>query len=539
MKPFYLLTVLFIGATASYCESVLRIAVPDEASPVVQNAAQELADYLVRMGNAKPEVLTGSKDGNIFLGCYPSTVTEEEKRQTLKQIQGEPRNPDAFVLHSFGEQLVVDGNSPRAIEYGVYEYLESLGVRWYFPGRDNEVVPQHNPTLSGYDEVAIPTFRKRGVVTFTHRVIFENHPNNYEVPGLRDFVAFAAHKKLNTIAVHQSFSFDAARKIIEKYGLEAQQESHYFGEHYCPDDSAALEQSVERFEKYLVKAPASLRQFFLWPEDENLPGCPSRKYQDYTVSDLTLNFSNQMNRILQTKRPGAEFAFIAYLRTVAPPQHVKPDPGVILEWAPMLQSFDVALNDPSSPVNVQLKQQLEAYLRIFSPDKTQVLGYWLDDTLFSRSGLGNLAFRPEALQKELKYYNSLGIRDITSFGVFSMFDMFYSKTPGSVFIYPDLLWNVNRDLHAELREFCHQYYGDEGAYDVLLSIQKLDGIVYAEKDALKVDGSRMAEFTQVLAHATETAQSLMDRHRNDELHRSRLAKLLVEVASRANYRRLD
>ena len=401
MKLFHLIAVALIAAPAAHCESSpLKIVIPSQPSPIVQHAAMELADYLERMGNPKPDIAIGGKDGDLFLGCFPSIATEQEKRQTLERINREPRDPDAFILHSFGEQIVIDGNSPRAIEYGVYQYLESMGVRWYFPGRDNEVVPLHGAILSGYDVAAIPSFRKRGVITFSHRVIFTNHPENYIQPGFADLVAFAAHKKLNTIAVHQDYDFDAAKKIIEEYGLEAQQEIHYFGERYCPDDSVALQQNTERFEAYLAKAPSAMRQFFLWPDDENLPGCATKNFRDYSISDLTLNFSNQMNRILQAKRPGAEFAFIAYLRTWDPPLHTKPDAGVLLEWAPMNQSFAHALNDPASPVNMRMSRQLEGYLRLFSPAKTQVLGYWLDDTLFSRSGLGNLAFRPDALKGE-------------------------------------------------------------------------------------------------------------------------------------------
>jgi len=188
--------------------------------------------------------------------------------------------------------------------------------------------------LEGYEIVRIPSFKKRGVVTFSHRVIFTVHPENYEQPGFHEFVAFAAHKKLNTIAVHQDFNLDAASRIAGEYGLDTQQEMHYFGQHFCPDDIEALQRESRRFEAYLAQAPASMRQFFLWPDDENLPDCSSPEFRDYRVSDLTLNFSNEMNKILQLRRPGAEFAFISYLRTWDPPHHVKPDPEVILEWAP-------------------------------------------------------------------------------------------------------------------------------------------------------------------------------------------------------------
>lgn len=513
----------------------LTLIIPAQPSPVVTRAAEEVAYYVERMGNPRPVIVRGGTEGDLFFGVYPPSVTEAEKQGILSSIQ-KPRNQDAFVVHSVGRSLVIDGNSPRAVLYGAYEYLETLGVRWYFPGTENEVVPKRHPAVEGYNLVRIPSFRKRGVVTFSHRVIFSVHPENYEEPGFREFVAFAAHKKLNTIAVHHDFNLEEASSIAAEYGLDTQQEIHFFGEHFCPDDAEALRRESARFEAYLAKASATMRQFFLWPDDENLPDCSSPQFRDYRVSDLTLNFSNEMNKLLQSRRPGAEFAFISYLRTWDPPRHVKPDPGVTLEWAPMNQSLGQALNDPNSPVNARMRNQLEQYLKLFPASTAQVLGYWLDDTLTSRTDLGHLLFRPSALQQELRYYRSLGIANVTSFGIFAKKDGFSSNAPPVVFLYPELLWDPDTNVEARLREYCKYYFGDESAFDVLAALQKMDGIVYVEDSTVKIQEQQLPEFGELLTTALSNATRLMEQQ-TDETYRSRLAKLVVEVASRANYRR--
>jgi len=194
----------------------------------------------------------------------------------------------------------------------------------------------------------------------------------------------------------------------------------------------------------------------------------------------------------------------------------------------MNQSFGQPINDPDSPVNAHMRNQLEQYLRLFPASRAQVLGYWLDDTLTSRTDLGHLLFRPSVLQQELRYYRSLGIANVTTFGVFSMKDQFSSNAPPVVFLYPELLWNQDTNVEARLREYCRFYFGDESAFEVLAAIQKLDGIVYVEDSAVKIEEEHLPEFGQLLTAALSRATSLMEGQ-SDEIYRNRLAKLVIEV----------
>jgi hypothetical protein len=53
---------------------------------------------------------------------------------------------------------------------------------------------------------------------------------------------------------------------------------------------------------------------------------------------------------------------------------------------------------------------------------------------------------------------------------------------------------------------------------------------------MKIEIQRLPEFVELLRSALRNATRLMEQQ-NDEVYRNRLAKLVVEVASRANYRR--
>ncbi len=404
-----LTAVLALASVAVGAQPGVKIVVARSAAPPEQFAAKELARYLAAMGNPMPEIVTGPAPGDIYIGLLPASMQGSHEIET--RLKG--KDPDSFVIRSFGRTLVIIGNSPRANLFGTYGYLESLGTRWYFPGVENEVVPQTKVALENYDIVEIPSFRKRGIVVFA------------TTPGLEDLVDFAAKKRINTIGLHllpsmppfADAGYDAAARAIGPRGLTIDIERHFFGERFCPDDVRTLADERANFRKYLAILPSTMNDFFLWAADKYLAPCRSELYKNYSVSDVVLWFSNQMARTLREVRPQGRFAYLAYLGTEEPPENIKPESGVFLEWAPIRQSFAKSIDDPSSALSRDYRRKLERNLQIFKASGTQVLGYWLDDTLFSRTNYGRLPYSPDALRRELAYYHRLGIPDITTFGV--------------------------------------------------------------------------------------------------------------------------
>ena len=205
------IVLLMCGVEPLSAAEPLRIVLPAQPAPPERFAADELVKYLVQMGNPKPEVISAPAEGDIYLGGPPRGEDE-----------------DGFVIRSEAGKLLLSGNSPRATLYAAYHYLESLGARWYFPGRENEVIPRASARLTGYDIKQVPSFQKRGIVIFS------------STPGFRDLVDFAAKTKLNTIALHSDAGLADAARLFESRGLTLNLERHFFGENFCPDDQATL-----------------------------------------------------------------------------------------------------------------------------------------------------------------------------------------------------------------------------------------------------------------------------------------------------------
>ena len=142
-------------------EGLAVIVVPDEASSVVQNAAQELQYYIERASGAAlpivPAPALGAADADrpkILVGFGPG-------------IQLDALLPEEYVIRTAGNVLCIVGEQPSrdavATLYGVYDFLDRvLGVRWLWPGEIGAFVPRRATiAVEPLDIRARPALEKR------------------------------------------------------------------------------------------------------------------------------------------------------------------------------------------------------------------------------------------------------------------------------------------------------------------------------------------------------------------------------------------
>src|SRR5262249_5231705 len=111
--------------------SIARCGPDDE---VLRFAAEEIAAYAAR--------LTGEAAGPGAPEGGASLVLRVDERIG---------DGDAFLLRSGEEGLTIASGGSRGVLHGVYAYLESLGVRFPFPGAEHEVVPRRELAFDGYE----------------------------------------------------------------------------------------------------------------------------------------------------------------------------------------------------------------------------------------------------------------------------------------------------------------------------------------------------------------------------------------------------
>src|SRR5271157_469648 len=150
--------------------STLRIVRNHDVAPPIQFAVGELVKYFALMGNAPPAVVENPKTGDICVGMIPNDASSEQRRAIEACVRG---NPDSFVIRTLGDAPVIYGGSSRANLYGVYHYLETLGVRWYFPGGRKRICTPCRGQASGLRHRAVPFVSETGNCGFFHHAWFQ------------------------------------------------------------------------------------------------------------------------------------------------------------------------------------------------------------------------------------------------------------------------------------------------------------------------------------------------------------------------------
>jgi hypothetical protein len=188
---------------------------------------------------------------------------------------------------------------------------------------------------------------------------------------------------------------------------------------FCPSHPEALATACANA-RTLAQAlcPTTHRHFF-W-SDDGMPWCQCDACAKLSDSDQELLVANAIARTLRADDPSAKVAYLAYDRTLDPPRHVRPEPGVFLEFAPIRRRLDRPLDGSACETNATHCRQLRELLRMFSPATAHVLEYWLDSSLASnwRRPVQAAAYDDHVVARDLSFYHALGIRSITTFAVY-------------------------------------------------------------------------------------------------------------------------
>jgi hypothetical protein len=118
------------------------IVIAQGAGEEVEVAARELQSYLKKMTGQE---LVIARDNQPIEGTKvwvgPSRHTTGVDTSMLRR--------DGFVIRIVDGNLALIGKDEAGTQFAVYEILENLGVRWYWPGELGEVVPKTDSLVVG------------------------------------------------------------------------------------------------------------------------------------------------------------------------------------------------------------------------------------------------------------------------------------------------------------------------------------------------------------------------------------------------------
>ncbi|HVC33690.1 MAG TPA: DUF4838 domain-containing protein [Chloroflexota bacterium] len=436
------------------------IVVQGPEDVVLRFAAEELAAYAGRLTGEAASRGAAGPGPNLYLRVDPSIGPG-----------------DAFRLRSVADGLEVASAEARGVLHGVYAYLESLGVRFPFPGASHEVVPRRTLETAGYDQLDVPSFARRGM-TFSG-----------DVAHARGWIDFCGKQRLNWVFHHTQFddgwwvqNRDVLWPELQKRGITLELGGHYlphfvprdlFATHpdwfrlvdgrrsndvnFCPSSRPAMEYLQERVRRYVREMPEA-QVYNVWADDtaeDVSTWCACPDCRGYSSSEQNLITMNAMAQAVRDVKPSAKLVHIAYHETIAPPRKVEPDPGVVLMFAPRERCYAHALDDPGCAKNRQHAQWLEDLVRVFDPAQAEVFEYYPDQVVFNHM----MPSLVETIGGDVRYYQRLGIGLIEP--LLTPFTHPWLSPPTSAILQSRALWNVDVDLSAVLADHARTYYGAE------------------------------------------------------------------------------
>ncbi len=143
------------------------ILIGKEHSSLLQFAARELRRYLYVLGETLPEIVTRMPDdGFVMILSVKEKIAEAAwlRENNMPVLEGE-----AYWIHTLeqdAKRMLITGASDISVLYGVYHFLETLGIRFYLHGDvlpDQPVVELEKQT---FQITGKPLFRLRGILPF-------------------------------------------------------------------------------------------------------------------------------------------------------------------------------------------------------------------------------------------------------------------------------------------------------------------------------------------------------------------------------------
>lgn len=198
---------------------------------------------------------------------------------------------------------------------------------------------------------------------------------------------------------------------------------------------------AEGAKKLACSLHSTKQRYYFWSADQKNAFCHCKECSKYSPSELNMIGVNAIAKGIKRSIPSAKIAYLAYNGCYEVPERIEPDPSVFLEFAPYIRCYHHAINDPNCYVNQKFCTALKKLIRYFSPEESHILEYWLDSSLFSDYVKpGKKPFlSQEILQRDIDFYCSMGIKNITTFGVYMDGEYFKRHGDKELQLYADTL----------------------------------------------------------------------------------------------------
>ena len=188
---------------------------------------------------------------------------------------------------------------------------------------------------------------------------------------------------------------------------------------FCVSNEEALRFISNSAYKLALLLRQSSHEYYIWMDDKENSFCHCPKCRGYSGADQNMIVMKAVLKGLKRYDSKAKLCFLSYVDSLSVPT-IAPDKDMFLEFAPIGRNHAVPL-DGNDEANIKNRKVLESMLKIFPPENTEILEYFLDVSLFckwKRENAKELILDEARIRRDLAYYKRLGVSGVTTFTVY-------------------------------------------------------------------------------------------------------------------------
>ena len=376
----------FLLAPLAMAEAPLGLSIPSGAEEPVNFAAGELSRYL-EAATGLPVII---EEDSALEGQY-ALVLSIPGAATVQPEAPESLHEEAYRIHAIpGGGRAFQGNSPRALLYAVYDFLENdLGYRWYFPYPEDNIAPRMTPEdffallRHGEDREIHPAFE------FREREFRDVSPDTVHTDDrIVQQIDWWAKLRMNRFLLNFHYAGDTERWArwrqrlipeIKRRGMLVRLGEHgsyplflpparYAEAHpewyceidgqriggmrtatggeaqFCTTNPGAVKTYLDNFAAF-VQAHPEVDFYYPAPNDVG-KWCECRQCRDLSIADRYLELNNRIAERLNEVKPGLRIMHLAYSNHRIPPETAQPHPMIDIDVACWGRDFSYPLCDP-------------------------------------------------------------------------------------------------------------------------------------------------------------------------------------------------
>jgi hypothetical protein len=445
------------------------------ASVSEKHAAAELAKFLPR-ATGREAVIVGEDapaaglPGRIFVGFGAAA---EKVLAKVRPVTPAGFGDESCLLLSSsngaGEpaDVVIAGGRRRGTLYGVYTFLDRLGVRWFTP-RLTRFPAAPVDTLPGFDEVVAPAFLYRDV--HIREAWDKDWAARNRVNSAHAQLDAARGGKLEVLGVH------TLEKLVppELYAAHPEYFPLIGGRRVsgyvqrCLSNPEVVVAAAAALDQWMAENPEQSYFSVSQNDTEQLCECPACRTvveREGAPSGLYLEFVNALAQRVEAAHPGKFLCTMAYRFTEKPPLTVRPRANVIVQMCPIYICLAHPLNECGEDAGARHFGDLVGWAQTNSEEFLRHLEGWskLTDRLFFWHYSTNFQhlltpfpdFRQTAVNLQL--YHQHGGRGVFFQG--SCDDPGGSDSDLRAWVLARLLWNPALELEPLVNEWLQGVYG--------------------------------------------------------------------------------